>query len=387
MRRGRTPLGNESGTRRLRVCAGVALAALVLVPAATSQGSAATPTISYTVDGTAGANGWYRGSSHGSFVVVRWSLSDPDNQITGTSGCGVSSIASPTTGSRLSCTANLLDGSSLSKTTALIKVDAEPPTAVGPAPSRGPDYNGWYNHPLTVAWHGSDATSGIASCTSLSFPSAGLVAASLTGGCTDNAGNVAYAPFALQYDATAPTVRGVSVASRDGANTLSWTRSSPADTVVVERTARGSKKSRLVFRGAASSFTDKQVADGREYRYVVHTVDEAGNASKAVPVTALPKSLALGPASYVPRAAGAPVLHWSPVSKAAYYHVQLFRNGRRILAAWPLATKLALKTHWRWQGHRYRLSRGTYRWFVWAGFGPRSAARYRLLGRATFIAS
>jgi hypothetical protein len=367
------------------VCAGVALAALVLVPAAAADTSP--PAISYTITGTTGSNGWYRGSSYGPFVVVGWSVKDPDSPITASTGCepGIR-IYSPAVAATLTCTATSAGGTA-SVTTAKISVDAEPPTAVGPAPSRGPDYNGWYNHPLTVAWHGSDATSGIASCTSLSFPSAGLVAASLTGGCTDNAGNVAYAPFALQYDATAPTVRGVSVASRDGANTLSWTRSSPADTVVVERTARGSKKSRLVFRGAASSFTDKQVADGREYRYVVHTVDEAGNASKAVPVTALPKSLALGPASYVPRAAGAPVLHWSRVSKAAYYHVQLFRNGRRILAAWPLATKLALKTHWRWQGHRYRLSRGTYRWFVWAGFGPRSAARYRLLGRATFIAS
>jgi hypothetical protein len=40
---------------------------------------------------------------------------------------------------------------------------------------------------------------------------------------------------------------------------------------------------------------------------------------------------------------------------------------------------------WTWTGHRYRLTRGHYRWYAWAGFGPRSSARYELLGSARFI--
>jgi hypothetical protein len=72
------------------------------------------------------------------------------------------------------------------------------------------------------------------------------------------------------------------------------------------------------------------------------------------------------------------------VAGASYYHVQLFRQGKRILAAWPLAPKLSLRTSWKWAGHSYRLTRGRYRWFAWAGFGRRSAARYKLLGSAYF---
>lgn len=37
-----------------------------------------------------------------------------------------------------------------------------------------------------------------------------------------------------------------------------------------------------------------------------------------------------------------------------------------------------------WAGRSYRLTQGRYRWFAWAGFGGRSAARYKLLGYAQF---
>jgi hypothetical protein len=37
------------------------------------------------------------------------------------------------------------------------------------------------------------------------------------------------------------------------------------------------------------------------------------------------------------------------------------------------------------QGHRYRLGAGLYRWYVWPGFGSRAQARYgRRLGGSTF---
>ena len=44
---------------------------------------------------------------------------------------------------------------------------------------------------------------------------------------------------------------------------------------------------------------------------------------------------------YVPRTAGAPVLRLPTVAGARYYHVQLFRQGARIYAAWPLVPQLA----------------------------------------------
>src|SRR5437016_2651210 len=50
-----------------------------------------------------------------------------------------------------------------------IKRDATPPTASAINAQRGPDTNGWYNHAVGVTVTGSDATSDIASCTSVTY--------------------------------------------------------------------------------------------------------------------------------------------------------------------------------------------------------------------------
>jgi hypothetical protein len=177
----------------------------------------------------------------------------------------------------------------------------------------------------------------------------------------------------------------VSVQSADGANILHWKSSSPADVAAISRLARGSRSERSLFSGAGADFVDKKIQDGVEYHYSVRTYDQAGNASQARTVLALPKVVSLGKISYTPRAAAQPILSWPARRGAAYYHVQLFRNGKRILAAWPLKTELELRPAWRWAGRRYRLAPARYAWFVWAGFGARAAARYKLLGHSTFI--
>ncbi|MFZ0090593.1 MAG: hypothetical protein WAL63_13850, partial [Solirubrobacteraceae bacterium] len=70
---------------------------------------------------------------------------------------------------------------------------------------------------------------------------------------------------------------------------------------------------------------------------------------------------------------------------AAYYNVQVFRHGK-ILSAWPKRASLQLAKSWRFGGHRYRLKPGRYRWYVWPGFGRRSAAHYgRRVGSGTFV--
>jgi hypothetical protein len=75
-------------------------------------------------------------------------------------------------------------------------------------------------------------------------------------------------------------------------------------------------------------------------------------------------------------------LTWRTRAKVKYYNLQLFRNGHKILSAWPTATHYTLKSTWRYHGHAYTLSPGRYRWYVWPGYGPRSAHRYgRLLAK------
>jgi hypothetical protein len=367
--------------RTLLVLSSLALAALVtFVP--TAVGAATDlPVISYTIDGIAGTNGWYRGSAGGNYVVVRWSVTGADS----TDCTFAVKIDGPNPGTTRSCSASNSSGP-VSATTKMIKIDADPPTGVAAAATRAPDHNGWYNHAFAIAWHGADATSGIASCTSLTYSGPDATTANVSGGCTDNAGNSASSSFAVEYDATPPQLSSVSVQSTESANIVHWKSSSPNDVAAISRVARGSRSERSLFSGAGVGFVDKKIQDGVEYRYAVRTYDQAGNASEARTVVALPKVVSLGKKiGYTPRTAGTPILSWPARRGASYYHVQLFRNGKRILAAWPLTTQFALRQSWRWAGRRYQLTAAHYTWFAWAGFGTRKAARYKLLGHSTFI--
>ena len=67
--------------------------------------------------------------------------------------------------------------------------------------------NGWYNHPVSIAFDGSDQTSGIAACTNTTYGGPDSGAASVPGTCTDKAGNLSGAlGFGLKYDASGPVV-------------------------------------------------------------------------------------------------------------------------------------------------------------------------------------
>ena len=190
--------------------------------------------------------------------------------------------------------------------------------------------------------------------------------------------------FPIDYDAEPPTLSGLTVESTAAAEIVRWKSSAHDDVATVSRVPRGGG-SATVFRGSGATFVDKKIQPGVEYRFSVQTEDPAGNKSRRLSRLALPKVVSLRTRGYVPRTAGAPVFRLPAVAGASYYHVQLFRRGTRIFAAWPLHPQLALHTSWSWSGRSYRLTRGRYRWFAWAGFGPRSAARYKLLGSARFI--
>jgi hypothetical protein len=362
-----------------------ALLVILLSLVATPQASAETlPTASYTITGIAGNNGWYRGSAGGDFVRVNWTYNDPDSLVY--QGCTTPEpVGGPTQGARGTCVLTLTDGRQIPFQTSIIKIDRDPPTGVTPGFSRAADFNGWLNHPVVVKWQGNDATSGIASCSSVTYSGPDAAAAPIGGGCTDNAGNYAPAPVSISYDSTAPVLSKAVVDSRNGSDVVSWKSSSAADTAVVQRWQRGTKNQPVVFRGAGGSFLDKHVAAGLEYTYAVQTFDQAGNASKRLLVAGLAKVVTMRRLPYVPRVAAQPILRWAAVKGARYYNVQLYRGSKRVYAAWPTTNQLGLPAVWRWARHTRRLSPGRYRWYVWAGFGARSFARYRTVGSAQFV--
>ena len=169
---------------------------------------------------------------------------------------------------------------------------------------------------------------------------------------------------------------------------LSWENPSAADFDHVEITRSGTapgSSGKLVYHGSGTTFPDRSVLNGIEYRYVVVSFDGTGNASRGLAIAATPKRpLLLSPLDGA-KLKKAPTLDWVDTATARYYNVQLFHGPEKILSIWPLKSTLVLKGAWTWGGKRRRLTDGTYRWFVWPGVGPRNDAKYGpLLGSSTF---
>ncbi len=356
--------------------------ALLVVLAAGAAGAAGAvdgtpPLITFELVGTQGANGWFVGPA-----TVRWRFEDPESGIKASAGCDASTVTSDTAGTRLTCTAtNLIDVTSSASVT--VKVDRTPPAVTGATADRAPDSAGWYTRPVTFAFSGADATSGVAGCVSVAYPGPDHGAATVAGTCTDVAGNVSQPGRAeFRYDATAPSVRGVAARAGDGEVTVQWTALPQWEWVEVTRTASGAP--RVVYRGTAARVVDRSVRNGVEYRYAVVGRDEAGHATSVV-VEAMP----LGPLrTPVPGAtvSAPPRLTWRAAAGAVLYNVQLFRGGRKILSAWPRATRLQLARSWRHAGRRYLLSSGTYRWYVWPARRHKGRLTYgRQLGSSSFV--
>ncbi|HET7854951.1 MAG TPA: Ig-like domain-containing protein, partial [Gaiellaceae bacterium] len=129
--------------------------------------------------------------------------------------------------------------------------------------------------------------------------------------------------------------------------------------------------------------------------FEVRAIDAAGNVD---PTPAILRWTILVPATRRARTASAllapragarvtspPLLRWRRVPRASYYNVQLRRGSVKVLSAWPTRTRLQLRARWTYLGRERRLTPGTYRWYVWPGYGKPAQRRYgRVLGSRTF---
>ena len=282
----------------------------------------------------------------------------------------------------LSCTVQGHEG--ITAVTQPIHVEITNPTVAG-APTRGPDSNGWYNHPATIAFSGS-SFSGIASCTSAIYSGPSTPSATVSGSCTDNAGKTVTAtsaPFA--YAATAPTL-GMSAETGDRITVVNWRMSDVAPSSrfeLIRRPGLHGKRRSVLYKGINTSFRDQRVNNGVRYRYTLNALDAAGN--RAVYTIVVRPGLRLLAPTPEAQMTAPPLLRWTAVRGASYYNVQLFRGKRKVLSMWPGSARLQLQANWRFRRHRYHFKPGTYRWYVWPGYGNRSAGRYgRKVGTSTF---
>ena len=147
----------------------------------------------------ADANGWYNHA-----VTIAFAGADP---ISGVGSC-TSATYDGADSATASVAGNCTDraGNTSGPFGFGLKYDETAPQVTTGTPRRGPDVNGWYNRAVGFDFEGADVTSGIAACPAVTYSGPDGGAASLTGRCTDRAGNSADRVFGLKYDATAPTV-------------------------------------------------------------------------------------------------------------------------------------------------------------------------------------
>ena len=300
----------------------------------------------------------------------------------GIDSCTSGSYSGPdTSGTTISGSCSDKAGNTSSATVTL-QYDSTAPS-VNVALARPPDANGWYNHPVAATASGSDSGSGLDSCSAGSYDGPTSDSASLTGTCKDLAGNTATDSVALKYDATPPTVSEVTAAAGNGTVTLHWTISPDSSVTVTRLATKKGTADKTIYHGTSETFTDTKLTNGLRYRYSVSVVDQAGNTAQAG-ATATP--LALSAPAQGTKLSGPPNLTWAKVAGASYYNVQLFQGGKKILSVWPVKTSFKLPRSWTFAGKKHTLVAGSYRWYVWPGYGPRKASKYgKLLGGSVFV--
>ena len=348
---------------------------LAIAPGA--SGLPAAIDIQVTLGGSQGSNGWYITN-----VTVRWTVTGDEQ---GTEGCETQTLTADTPGTKITCRA--WNASEETIKSVIPKIDKTAPTIINTALERQPDANGWYNHPFSVVFIGTDAMSGLdGSCSSVQYAGPDTAGGAIAGVCKDLAGNTAPASYPFKYDATPPTL--FAVTRKPGNRTLyvSWRASSDTQAVEILRApGRRGQGETVIYRGAERGFRDTGLTIGRSYEYRVTAVDTAGNrAQQTFKIVATGPLLSPTPGATVSIKA-LPRLVWIRVKKASYYNLQLVR-GHRVLSTWPLRPGFRLRRTWTYRGRRYSLRPGVYRWYVWPGRGQISSGNYgHLLGSSTFV--
>jgi hypothetical protein len=212
----------------------------------------------------------------------------------------------------------------------------------------------------------------------------------------DTAGNIG-APSSRGWtvvaatDTTAPgEVGGLRRSIGYGRFKLVWSRPDDADfdhvRVLIATARKGAKAvpRKVVYSGRGTQYTNKRFKNDVYHRYRILSYDRRGNRSHGVDVVVAPSALLRLPkAGAVVHAP--PRLAWAGVGRAAFYNVQVYFSGRKVLSAWPNRPAAALKKRWSYSGRSFRLRKGTYSWYVWPAFGSRQKVRYgRPLGMSTF---
>jgi hypothetical protein len=166
--------------------------------------------------------------------------------------------------------------------------------------------------------------------------------------------------------------------------TLRWVNPAASDLarviVILNRkhAPRSAADGSLVYSGLRTSAAVKLLPGASGY-VALYAYDRSGNVSRPARGTvSLASLIPLRPITGS-RVAAAPRLTWPGAVGTAYYNVQVFLNGKRIVVGWPSGPSYRLPAR--------LLEPGIYTWFVWPAIKHAGAAPTfgSLIGRATFV--
>jgi LysM repeat protein len=204
---------------------------------------------------------------------------------------------------------------------------------------------------------------------------------------TNSIGNISVASFSWVVDTTPPArVRQLRSSFGSGWVRLSWRNPTDVDfrrVSIWRRKVDAPSWRFLATRKERTTFLDDTVPNDTRFVYALRSVDRARNAS--------PRAKIEGRASKILKPAfgslhdSPPLIDWAFVRDAAFFNLQLWRDGRKILSAWPVRSAHRLPATWRYNGGRYSLRSDRYRVYVWAAFGSKPHTHYGpLLGWTEF---
>ena len=251
--------------------------------------------------------------------------------------------------------------------------------SLGVRPERTPDFFGWYTRPVRLDVFGTDALSGLAECPSIVYSGPDGLAARASAACRDRAANTStqcvrpvlrrHRPAGSRVSRFRPGDRRIDV---------SWRRAPDAVSIEVVRSpGRASAAESVVYSGPGRKFRDRKVSNGKRYTYRVRLADAAGNATCEVRLGRGGAEPRLTRRSgRLARPAGGRRSGGRRCATPATTTCRSTATAARSSARGRARPRYRLKRSWMYGGHRRHLSKGTYIWYVWPGYGTRSERRF-----------
>lgn len=328
---------------RARVILLAALAAVLLPLSSAGATAEALPTIRALVPDPTGNNGWYVENT-----TVEWQV---DGE-TDSRGCDTTTISTDTPGTEITCEAWSGTGPHV-KVSVTIQLDKMPPVVTAATPDRAPDANGWHNHPVGFTFTANGGTSGLDSCTPVTYSGPDRRSAAVRGVCRDMAGNVGSKVFsgALDYDSTPPSAKVLRKRSPDS---YGW-----YGRPIRFRWTGGDELSGI----AGCSRKRYSGPNTDAVRLVGHCRDNAGNVRNRGVRLRYSNPLLMPRNGSTQRRP--PLLDWVAVGRAKRYNVQLWKGSEKLLSRWPYTSRYQLDKRWSYAGQKRVLGPGKYTTYVW----------------------